>query len=229
MPAFSVVVPALDEEPLIQGALLSARRALGEDTELLVVDGGSRDRTRERAGSLARVVDSPPGRGLQLCRGAREASGDVLVFLHADTRLPPGSGRAIRDALAEGAGAGCHRFALLGTRTLPRRLVEGAVNLRTRLLRTATGDQAVFATREALERAGGVPEQPLFEDVELVRRLRRVTQFRVLELAAPTSPRRWEERGYVRTMLEHVALRLAWWAGVPPERLDRWYRARLTG
>lgn len=228
MTRFSVIVPTLDEESHVRGALASARRALGEDAELLVVDGGSRDGTLKQARDATRVLRSPPGRGRQLRRGAEAAVGEVLVFLHADTRLPPESGRAISRALASGAVAGCHAFALArdGDGLLSRALERG-VTLRSRLFRTATGDQAIFTTREALERAGGVPDQPLFEDVELVRRLRRVGEFRVLEVAARTSARRWERRGYGRTMLEHAGLRLAWWLGAPPDRLAAWYRGRL--
>jgi rSAM/selenodomain-associated transferase 2 len=225
MRRFTVVVPALNEEVFIGGALASARRALGPEAELVVVDGGSRDMTRERARRAARVLHSPPGRGRQLRRGVEASTGDVLVFLHADSRLPPESGRAIGDALDSGAVAGCHAFAFAdGRGGAVGRLLEGAVNLRSRIFRTATGDQAIFATREALERAGGIPDQPLFEDVELVRRLRRVGEFRVLDVPARTSARRWERRGYGRTILEHAGLRLAWWLGASPERLASWYR-----
>lgn len=223
---FSVIVPTLDEETQVEGALASARRALGDDAQLLVVDGGSRDGTRERARRRATLLHSPPGRGRQLRRGVREATGDVLIFLHADTRLPPDSGHAIDRAVAAGAGAGCHAFSLHGDGSPGGRLLVLAVNLRTRLFRTATGDQAIFATRDALERAGGVPDQPLFEDVELVRRLRRVAEFRLLDTAARTSPRRWQQRGYGRTVLEHLALRTAWWLGVSPDRLAERYRKR---
>lgn len=223
----AIVVPALDEEDHVPAALRSARRAFGAATDLVVVDGGSDDGTRERARERARLVlEEPPGRGRQLNAGARAARGRILVFLHADTRLQPGSGDLVRRALAEpGVSGGCFRFAVdppapPGTRWAA---LEAAVRLRTRLLRTATGDQAIFTTRRAFERAGGFPELPLFEDVVFVRRLRRLGRFRPVPALARTSRRRWEAEGFWSTVLRHWALRGAFAAGVAPERLARWY------
>lgn len=228
MPDVSVVVPALDEEDLVVGALRSARAALGRSAELVVVDGGSTDRTRERATPLARVLRSEPCRGRQLDVGARAARGRVLLFLHADTRLPAGAGEALRRALARpDAAGGCFRFAVQPPAPLLSRwrLLETAVALRTRWLRTATGDQALFARRDAYRRAGGFPPWPLFEDVELVRRLRRVGRFVRADAPARTSRRRWERRGFWRTVLTHWGLRAAFAAGASPERLAELYEA----
>lgn len=227
MTEFSVVIPTLDEEDRIGGALASARRALGPGAELLVVDGGSRDATRRRAAGRARVLTAGPGRGTQLDAGARAARGRVLVFLHADSRLPPDAGAAIRRALARpGAVAGCFRFALAPPAPPLSRwaLLEAAVRLRTRLFRTATGDQTIFAEREAYRAAGGAPHWELFEDVELVRRLREAGRFVLLETAAPTSRRRWERGGFWRTVARHLLLRAGYRLGVAPERLARRYR-----
>lgn len=223
----AVVVPALDEETHVLAALRSARRAFGAEADLVVVDGGSDDRTRERAARLARrVLEVPPGRGRQLNVGARAAHGDVLVFLHADTRLEPGCGEVVRRTLAEpGVAGGCFRFAVDPPAPPASRwaVLEAAVRLRTRLLETATGDQAIFTTRSAFERAGGYPEHPLFEDVVFVRRLRRLGRFRPVPVVARTSRRRWEREGFWSTVLRHWALRGAFAAGVEPERLARWY------
>ena len=208
MTEFSVVVPTLDEEDRIEGALASARRALGPEAELLVVDGGSRDGTRRRAAGRARVLTAGPGRGAQLDAGARTARGRILVFLHADSRLPPEA------ALAPPAPP-LSRWGLL----------EAAVRLRTRLFRTATGDQTIFVRRDAYRAAGGVPHWDLFEDVELVRRLREVGRFVPVETTAPTSRRRWERHGFWRTVARHLLLRAGYRLGVPPERLARRYRA----
>lgn len=224
----SVIVPALDEERHVVGALRSARDAFGPDAELLVVDGGSSDRTRERAAALARVLRAGPCRGTQLDAGARAARGRILVFLHADTRLPPGAGAALRRALDRpGAVGGCFRFSLdPPSPPLSRwRLLEAAVRLRTRWFRTATGDQALFALREAYARSGGHPSWPLFEDVELVRRLRRTGSFVLADAAVRTSRRRWERRGFWRTVLTHLSLRAAFAAGAAPERLADLYAA----
>lgn len=230
MAGISVIVPVLDEEERVADALLSAREAFGPRAELLVVDGGSRDRTREVARALARVIDAEPGRGLQLAAGARAARGEILVFLHADTRLPPDAAAPLRRLLARpGVAGGCFRFALEPPPGSSRwRALEAGIRLRTRLFRTATGDQVLFASREAYRKSGGYPPWPLFEDVEFVRRLRSVGAFRVLPLEARTSRRRWERTGFWRTVGTHWLLRAAYAAGVAPRRLARWY-ARMTG
>ncbi len=231
MTEFSVVVPTLDEEERIGAALRSARRGLGPEAELVVVDGGSRDATRDRAARRARVLRAGPGRGAQLDAGARAAEGRILVFLHADSRLPEDAASAIRDALERpGAVAGCFRFALAPPSPPLSRwsLLEAAVRLRTRLFRTATGDQTIFATRAAYAAAGGAPDWELFEDVELVRRLRQVGRFVPLELEASTSRRRWERRGFWRTVARHLLLRLGYRLGLSPERLARRYRTGVT-
>lgn len=227
MTEFSVVVPTLNEEDRVEGALASARRALGPDAELLVVDGGSRDATGRRAARWARVLTAGPGRGAQLDAGARSARGRVLIFLHADSRLPPGAAGAIRRALDRPrAVAGCFRFALAPPAPPFSRwaLLEAAVRLRTRVFRTATGDQTIFAIREAYRAAGGAPHWELFEDVELVRRLRAEGRFVPLETEAPTSRRRWQRTGFWRTVVRHLLLRLGYRLGVSPERLARHYR-----
>lgn len=226
----SVVVPTLDEEDHVGPALRSARRAFGPDAELVVVDGGSSDRTRQRARGAADVVlRARPCRGRQLNAGAREARGAVLVFLHADTRLEPESASVVRGVLSEpGVVGGCFRF---GVDPPPGPLsrwavLEAGVRMRTRLFRTATGDQAIFTTRKAFDRAGGFPAYPLFEDVVFVRRLRRLGRFRPVAATARTSRRRWESEGFWTTVGRHWALRGAFALGVPPERLAEWYHGR---
>ncbi len=162
-PVFSVIVPTLDEEGWVESTLQIARSALREDCELLVVDGGSTDATRVRAARHARILSTDACRGRQLGVGARAATGDVLVFVHADTRLTPDTGRAILDALVDPSViGGCCRFGVFPApgRFDRFRLLEWGVNFRTRLLRSATGDQVIFVRREAYHRAGGYPEIP---------------------------------------------------------------------
>lgn len=223
---FSVIVPTLDEAGQIVPVLESAREALGPDAELIVADGGSADDTVALAGDLARVVVAAGGRGSQLNAGARRARGRILVFLHADTRLVPGADAAIRGALSlPGTVGGCFRFSVdppAGSQ-LRYRLLEWGVNLRTRWFRTATGDQAIFARRDAFDAVGGLPEIPLFEDVGFVRALRRIGRFAPVDLPALTSRRRWEEEGYVRTVVAHWLLRAGYLARISPARLARWY------
>ncbi len=225
-PPYSVIIPTLDEESEIEPALRSARDALGEKAELIVVDGGSRDRTRSLARRLARVIETRPGRGHQLSAGVAESTGHVLVLLHADTHLDPATESAIAGALVDDATVG--GCSLFGVRPAPSRfgkyrLLEAAVNLRTRLFRTATGDQAIFVTRDAYERIGGIPDVPLFEDVVLARSLRGCGRFAILETTARTSRRRWESKGFWKTVALHWLLRAGFAAGVSPRVLARSY------
>lgn len=216
---FSVIVPTLNEADEIAGCLDRAARALGDGAELLVVDGGSTDETRSISASRATVVTCRPGRGPQLASGARRATGQILVFLHADTWLQPGSADAIERALRDGATAGCFRLGFRDARSLKYGALAAAINARTRLFRTATGDQAIFATRAAYNAAGGFEAVPLFEDVRLVRALRRTGSFRPLRERVLTSARRWERQGFFRTIARHLTLRLRHQLGAEPRRL----------
>ena len=213
MARLSVIIPALNEAEEIDGTLRAARGALGPHTEIILADGGSTDGTQSRAARYARIVQTDAGRGRQLNTGAREAVGEILLFLHADTHLPAGARAAIEAALSSSAVVGgAFRFALRGpTRArLMARLLEAGVNARSRLFRTATGDQAIFCRREAFHAVGGFAPLPLFEDVDLYHRLQRLGRMLILPLAARTSDRRWRERGIARTMLLHWALRAAY-------------------
>lgn len=228
-PRFSVVIPTLDEESTIARTLDSARGVFGRSAEIIVVDGGSRDRTQQIARTEARVVTAARGRGSQLRSGSEEARGELVVFLHADTRLDTGAAREVEAAFADPeVVGGCFRFAVdPPARPFSRfALLERGINWRTRILGTATGDQAIVTRRETLVRVGGVPPLPLFEDVALVRSLRRAGRFVRLDVTAHTSRRRWEEGGFWPTVLEHWVLRIGFWLGVPPRRLAGWYERR---
>jgi rSAM/selenodomain-associated transferase 2 len=225
----AVVIPALDEAGRIQSAIRSAR-APGVD--VLVVDGGSRDGTPEVAREAgARVVASPPGRARQLAAGVRASTAEGLVFLHADSRLPPGFADGIRRALADptvAGGAFGFRFerepgAGAATR-LGLRIVEAGVALRVALLGLPYGDQALVARRSSLERAGGVPEVPFLEDLDLVAALRRTGRFVALPGRVATSPRRYLARGVTRTWLRNAAALAGWRLGLDRARLAAWYR-----
>ena len=217
-PLLSVVIPALDEEARLPAAIRSVR---GE-AEVIVVDGGSRDATRSVAAQEgARVLTAPRGRGLQLAAGARAASGEWIVFLHADTRLESGWAAAIA-ALSSDMVGGAFRFAIDSPRPAFR-IVEAAVLLRVRLFALPYGDQGVFARRAAYDRAGGIPELPLMEDVAFVRRLRGAGRLAFPRPRAFTSPRRWERHGIVGTTLRNWRLFALYAAGRPPERLAGMY------
>lgn len=224
-PFLSVIVPALNEAEGIAETL----RALGplreRGAEVVVVDGGSTDATRETAAPLAdRVLRAERGRALQQNAGAAAARGEVLLFLHADTRLPEGADEAVRTALSR-AGACWGRFdvRLSGSRPVLR-VVERLISLRSHLSGIATGDQAIFVRRELFARVGGFPEIPLMEDVALSRLLRRAGRPARVRRPVVTSSRRWERRGVWRTIFLMWRLRLEYWLGADPLRLAERYR-----
>jgi rSAM/selenodomain-associated transferase 2 len=221
----SIVIPALNEAGEIARTLepLQPMRAAGH--EVIVVDGGSTDRTTELARPLAdRVIRTARGRARQMNAGARVARGEVLLFLHADTRLPPDAERLILEGLAR-SGRGWGRFDVRLSGRHPLLVVTGPLfSLRSRLTGTATGDQAIFVRRDWFEQAGGYPDIPLMEDLALSRALRRTGRPLCLWQRVVTSSRRWEERGIVRTILLMWRLRLAYYAGADPRELARRYR-----
>ncbi len=220
-PAIAIVVPTLNEEDAVSRLLEDARR---HADELVVSDGGSGDRTVEVARAVgARVVTGAPGRGGQLNRGAAASGGDVLVFLHADTRLPEGAAEAIRAAVAGGAVGGGFRVRFDDSGMLYR-LGAAMANLRARLTRLPLGDHAQFVTRAAFERLGGFAEWPILEDVDLMRRLRRVGPVAVLEPPVVTSARRFHAAGPIRTVARNWMIWLLFAVGVAPARLARLYR-----
>jgi rSAM/selenodomain-associated transferase 2 len=224
----SIVIPVLDEERRVAGALfpLQAARVAGE-VEIVVVDGGSGDGSVTSARPLAdAVIDTPPGRALQMNAGAAVASGDVLVFLHVDTELPSGWRHAIREAVDTGAQWGRFDVEIDGS---PRVLgvVAAMMNLRSRLTGIATGDQAIFVTRRAFDAAGRFPEIPLMEDLALSRALKRTAgRPRCLSLKVRTSGRRWEQHGPWRTIALMWWLRASYFLGADPASLAAIYRRR---
>ena len=221
----SVIVPVLDEAGGIGQSLQPLQVLRGHGIEIIVVDGGSRDGTRDAAAPLCdRILDAPRGRARQMNAGAGAAGGRVLLFLHADTRLPSGWSGMVRDAL-EGGSREWGRFDVRLDGAHPMlRIVERAMNLRSRLSGIATGDQAIFATRAAFRAAGGFPDVALMEDVALSRALRARSRPACLRPAVVTSSRRWERHGIVRTIVLMWRLRLEYAFGADPERLARLYR-----
>lgn len=229
-PPVSVIIPALNEEESVAAAILSARRA-GAD-EVIVVDGGSADGTVAAARPLAdRVIRCPAGRALQMNAGARASRGEVLVFLHADTALPAGSADAVRGAVSgDGVVGGAFSVGLAvsprvsALRRAVLALTGRMINIRARLFRAYTGDQAIFVLRDAFERIGAFPEIPLMEDVELSRRMTRHGKTVLLPVRVATSARRWEARGILPTILLMWTLRIAYLLGMTPQRCARRYR-----
>ena len=206
--------------------LLARLRALErQGCEVLIVDGGSDDGGAERAAQAGfRVLSSPRGRARQMNQGAAHATGDVLLFLHADTQLPDGALVTLRRALQR-TGAPWGRFDVdIEGRHPMLRVVARLMNLRSRWTGIATGDQAIFVTREAFDAVGGYPDQPLMEDIELSKRLRRLGPPACLRERVCTSGRRWETLGPWRTVLLMWRLRFDYWRGVPAALLAERYR-----
>lgn len=222
----SAVIPALNDSALVGDAVRAALR--GGAAETIVVDGGSGDDTRERAVEAgARVIESAPGRARQMNAGAAEADGDVLLFVHADTLVPPEAARLARISLARpGVVAGAFGFSVpAGGRW--SRLLTFVGRTRARLTHHPHGDQGLYLSSGMFADMGGFPQMPTMEDWELVARLRRLGRVEVLGEPAMTSARAWEEHGIVRSTLLNLAVIVAYRMGVDPERLARW-RARIA-
>lgn len=223
-PTISIIVPVLNEEPSLPDSLQGLQRYRQQGHEVVVVDGGSHDNSLMLAQQAAdQVIVSRPGRAHQMNSGAQIASGDVLLFLHADTRLPDNALALIQSVCEAGHHWGRFDVKLSGHRPVFR-IIESLINLRSRLSGIATGDQAIFIQAQLFHRLGGFPEIPLMEDVALSRLLRRQARPVCLKPAVITSSRRWEQNGVVSTVLLMWKLRLLYFLGVSPARLSRMYR-----
>jgi rSAM/selenodomain-associated transferase 2 len=223
MNTLSIIIPSLNEAANIRGALqaLAALRARG--VEAIVADGGSTDGTLELARPLAgKAITAPRGRAAQMNAGARAASGDVLLFLHADTQLPQDADRLVLDGLAASSCVwGRFDVRIEGDGIL--RGVAALMNFRSRLTGIATGDQAMFVTRDAFDAVGGFPDIALMEDIALSARLKRIGPPLCLRARVVTSGRRWRQNGVLRTILLMWRLRLAFFLGAKPGALAARY------
>lgn len=226
-PHLSIIVPVLNEADTIASTLQALAPLRKRGHEVIVVDGGSMDGTRPRIRVLAdQALDSVRGRAMQMNAGARVATGEVLVFLHADTRLPPDADRSIAEGLAR-TGRAWGRFDVrLSGAAAGLRVIEFFMNLRSRLTGIATGDQAIFVRREDFESVGGFPAVDLMEDIALSALLKRVSRPACLRERVVTSSRKWEREGIVRTVLLMWRLRLAYCFGANPRDLARRYYGR---
>lgn len=223
----SVIVPCLNEAALIRDRLHAFQRLRESGHELILVDGGSTDGSARIAEPLADlVVESAPGRALQMNAGAAAASGSVFWFLHLDSGLPADAEAAILEAALQGSGWGRFDVRLSGRAALLR-IVERMMNLRSRVTGVATGDQGIFVTRRLFEAVGGFAEIPLMEDIELSGRLRRLARPVCLSSRIVTSSRRWERNGILRTVLTMLTLRTAYRLGADPRWLVRFYYPNL--
>jgi rSAM/selenodomain-associated transferase 2 len=224
----SVVMPVLNEAAGIESALRALAPLAARGAQIIVADGGSADDTVARAQACGdaqpKVIHAPRGRALQMNAGARQATGDTMLFLHADTLLPPHADRLIQQALGAGPQVWGRFDVRIAGRPAMLRVIAALMNLRSRWTGIATGDQALFMTRAAFDSVGGFAAQPLMEDIEMSRRLLKLSRPACLRARVATSGRRWENRGVWRTVLLMWRLRLAYWRGVAPERLAALYR-----
>ncbi len=220
----SIIMPVLNEGGSLRGAINALRHLRVNGHEILVVDGGSTDGTPAIANALAdKALTSPRGRALQMNAGARAAQGDLLLFLHADTLLPPGADHLIIEGLKQ-AGRGWGRFNVrLAGRHPLLRVIGFTMNWRSRLTGIMTGDQAIFVRRDWFERVGGYPEIALMEDIAISKRLKREGPPLCLRQKVLTSSRYWRKHGIVRTIVTMWRLRLAYFLGADPVHLARRY------
>lgn len=223
-PGLSIIVPALNEAAEIVSFLEPLQPLRREGVELILADGGSRDDTVALAAPLVdRSLTAPRGRASQMNAGASGAQGEVLLFLHADCRLPDGAKNLILEGLREtGRSWGRFDVRLSGAQPLLR-AIELLMNLRSRLTGIATGDQAMFMTRRAYRAAGEFPAIALMEDVAMSARLKRAGKPLCLKARVTSSSRRWERSGIVCTVLLMWRLRLGYFLGADPKRLARIY------
>jgi len=221
----SCIIPVVNEEALIARSLSALQSFRSQGHEIIIVDGGSEDASAKMSLPLSdRVIFSPAGRSRQMNAGAREASGEILLFLHADTRLPEGADLLIQsEMMRQGRTWGRFDVRLSGMHPLFR-VVECLMNWRSRFSGIATGDQGIFVKREVFQSVGGFPEIDLMEDIALSRLLKRSGRPLCLRQKVLTSSRRWEKNGILRTVLLMWRLRLAYSLGADPKDLAERYR-----
>jgi rSAM/selenodomain-associated transferase 2 len=221
----SIIIPALNEAAHIGKTLRALAQIRGRGHEIIVIDGGSADDTMAQARDLAdHVLQTSVGRARQMIAGAQQARGEVLWFVHADTRVPANADTLLLAALADERVAWGRFDARLAGRHWLLRVVERMMNWRSCLSGIATGDQGIFVSRAVYDAIGGFADIALMEDIELSRRLRRMSRPACVRKAVLTSSRRWEQKGIIRTIVLMWRLRLAYALGADPARLAQRYR-----
>jgi rSAM/selenodomain-associated transferase 2 len=230
---FTVIIPTLNEVGVIETTLrLTAQLGFHD---IVVVDGGSTDGTRvlvesaaansTRVSGTIRLLSSSAGRARQLNAGAAACTTDVFVFLHADSALPPQARALMEQALTNPAVVGGRFDVRFDRPSIWGRLISSFMNMRSRMSRISTGDQAMFVRRPIFEQLGGFSDIPIMEDINFSTRLKRAGETAAIRERVTTSFRRWERQGPLRTILLMWLLRFLYWIGVSPHRLARWYAA----
>lgn len=220
----SIIIPVLNEAEHIAYTLKSLQCYSNQGHEVIVIDGGSNDDTLSISEQYAdKVLRSEAGRAIQMNTGIAEAKGDVLLFLHADTKLPDDALCGIMSAVEEGYFWGRFNVRLSGSHFLFR-LIERMMNMRSCITGVATGDQAIFVCRESIDIIGDYPRLPLMEDIVFSKRLRKLGWPACIKRQVISSSRRWEHSGILRTMLLMWRLRLLFFLGMPAEKLAKQYQ-----
>jgi rSAM/selenodomain-associated transferase 2 len=221
----SIIISTRNEADSIGGLLPEMLGIPG--VELLVVDGDSTDNTVDIAKSLgAKVLETSPGRAKQMNAGAEAAQGGILLFLHSDTHLASGFAEHVRETLNQpGVAAGAFQLSIDG-KDFGLRIIEWLVNFRSRVMQMPYGDQGIFVTANMFFSVGAFPPQPIMEDFELMRRLKKRGKVKILHLHANTSARRWERLGILKTTVMNQAIIIGYFLGISPEKLSGWYRGR---
>ncbi len=223
---FSIIIPVLHESKIINTLLDSLTQLQGEQWfEIIIVDGSpTRDTLQVIADGNVKTYSCPQGRGRQMNEGAAHASGDILVFLHADTFLPQNAFSLIQTALEDTSNVGGAFTLKINPPTLFFRVIAAITTLRCRITRAPYGDQVIFLRKQYFDSIGGYRELPLMEDVELMRRINRKNgKIIILPEAVLTSDRRWQLEGFFYTLLRDTGIIFLYWCGMPAEKLAKFY------
>lgn len=226
MSRISIIMPVLNESANLQRAIDSTRPS--DNIEVIAVDGGSTDDTCQVAAALeVQVIASPAGRSRQMNLGAAAATGDILLFLHGDSRLPLGFDRLIRQVMSEKEApiAGAFRLGIDAPQ-VSLRWVERGVNWRSQVCQMPYGDQGIFLSAKVFKEIGGFPDLPIMEDFELMRRLRQRGKISIIQQPVMTSARRWLQKGILKTTLINQLMVIGYLGGVSPARLVELYRRK---
>ncbi|AFZ12428.1 glycosyl transferase family 2 [Crinalium epipsammum PCC 9333] len=224
MERISIIIPVLNEENTIIQTLSNLENA--SNIEIIVVDGGSKDETIAVAKSFGvQVISSGLGRATQMNMGATVATGDILLFLHADTRIPPNFDILIRQALTGNFIAGAFELKI-DANLRGIRLIEKMVNLRSHLFSLPYGDQAIFIRSKVFHEIGGFPNLPIMEDFVFIRQLKKMDKIKIIPQPVLTSGRRWQKLGVIKTTLINQLIIIGYFLGVSPNQLARWYRKK---
>jgi rSAM/selenodomain-associated transferase 2/rSAM/selenodomain-associated transferase 1 len=219
----SIIIPALNEAESIKGTITQLQKC--KEIEIVVVDGGSRDKTVELARVLgAKVLQTDASKAVQMNAGAAASVGDVLLFLHADTHLPDNFDASVMATVSQNGFCAGAVSLEIGSQARGLRFIERVANWRSRFLQMPYGDQALFVCRDLFNEIGGFPDLPIMEDFEFIRRLRRKGKISILPDCVRTSPRRYLNFGIFKTWCLNQFIIAAYYLGVPPERLACWYR-----